>query len=129
MLIPTDIENYVVLVDAKGLVYEKIGQVRGSRIVLVNTRYVVSPNDFRFEIVTSSKSKQSRPEKGFDIKYGGIKLDRMVFTYLDYSKLDGERGYFEDITFPLDQENIEIEGSGFKVLKATKDKIDYIILK
>lgn len=129
MLIPTDIEGYVVLVSPKGEVFERIGQIRGNRIVLLSTKHLISPRSFRFEVVTSTRSEQTRPEKGFDIKYGGIKLDRMVFTYLDYSKLDGERGYFEDITFPLDQENIEIEGVGFKVLKATKDKIDYIILK
>lgn len=129
MMLPADLPDYVVLIDQEGKVFQKIGQIKNNRLFLVDTDHVVSPSSFRFELVTSSKSKQSRPEKGFDIKYGGLRADDMVFTYLDYSKLDGERGYFENITFPTNQENIEIQGVGFKVLKATKDKLDYVILK
>ncbi|MDR1694940.1 MAG: hypothetical protein LBR70_07120 [Lactobacillaceae bacterium] len=130
LMIPADLPDYVILINREGKVYKNLGQLKGYRLVLIDTSFIVSPSSFRFELVTSSKSNQSRPERGFDIKYGGIKNDRMVFTYMDYSKIGGgDRGYFEDITFPLNQEVVEIEGVGIKVLKATNHKLDYIIVQ
>lgn len=129
MMLPADLPDYVVLINQEGKVYKYLGQLKGGRLFLIESPYITSPSSFRFEVITTSKSKQTRPEDGFDIKYSGLRADDMVFTFLDYSKLDGERGYFENVTFPRSQEIVRIEGVGIKVLKATKDKIDYVILK
>lgn len=129
MLIPADLDGYVALVNQYGELYKNIGSLRGNGLNIVYNDFLIRPASFKFESITSSKSKQTRPAKGFDIKYEGIQGDSMVFTYMDYAKFDGDRGYFENISFPLTQENIEIGNVGFKVLKASKDKLDYIILK
>ncbi|MFV0626311.1 MAG: hypothetical protein ACK5N8_03040 [Alphaproteobacteria bacterium] len=129
MLLEADMPNYVILVNQEGEVYNKIGVIKNSRLTLLETSYRITPRNFHFEVVSKSSSVQTRPVKGFDIKYEGINLDRLVFTYYDYSKSDGATGYFENITFPQSQQIIEIDGSGFKVLKATPSKLDYIIIK
>lgn len=122
-------DNYVVLVDKEGRVFHKMGQIRYKRLVLMNPEYVVFPESFRLEPVTTSKSEQTEPVKGFDIKYEGLKLDRMVFTYLDYADSQGDSGRFENLSYPKNAKNIDIKGVGIKVLHASNKKLDYIILK
>ena len=129
MLLEADMPNYVLLVNPEGELYNKIAVIKNDRLTVLDGTYRVTPKDFGFEVVSKSSSSQTKPVKGFDIKYEGINLDRLVFTYYDYSKSDGSTGYFENITFPKNQDVIEIDGVGFKVLKATKTKLDYIILK
>lgn len=122
-------DNYVVLVDKNGHLYNKMGQIRYKRLVLMTPDYVVFPENFRLDPVTTSKSEQTEPVKGFDIKYEGIKLDRMVFTYLDYANSQGDSGRFENLSYPKDSKNIDINGVGIKILHAGNQKLDYIILK
>lgn len=122
-------DDYVVLVDKQGRLHNKMGQIRYKRLVLMTPDYVVFPESFRLEPVTTSKSEQTEPVKGFDIKYEGIKLDRMVFTYLDYADSKGDSGRFENFSYPKNAKNIDIKGVGIKVLHAGNQKLDYIILK
>lgn len=122
-------DNYVVLVDKNGRLHNKMGQIRYKRLVLMTPDYVVFPENFLLKPVTTSKSEQTEPVKGFDIKYEGIKLDRMVFTYLDYADSQGDSGRFENLSYPKNAKNIDIKGVGIKVLHAGNQKLDYIILK
>ncbi|MDD4557194.1 MAG: hypothetical protein PHE89_07755 [Alphaproteobacteria bacterium] len=129
MLLEDNMPNYVFLINPEGEVFPQMGVIKNNRLTLLNEKISIRPKDFRFDVVAKSSSSQTRPVKGFDIKYEGINLDRMVFTYYDYSKSDSTSGYFENITFPLSQEIVEIEGAGIKILKATPTKLDYIIIK
>ena len=80
--------------------------------------------------ITTSKSVQTEPVKGFDIKYEGLNLGRLKFTLLDYSKADGDSGYFRNVSYPYQPGGIlDLNGVGIKVIQATNEKLDYIILK
>lgn len=127
-MVPTEDEGFVTLVDEEGRFYNRMAKLDGSRVMLLDTEYEVFPEDLRLIEVTNSSSRQTRPINGFDVKYDGVRHDRVWFTYLDYSgKEDG--GKFENISFPNKPGLIEINGIGFRILQADDEHIDYMILK
>ena len=82
------------------------------------------------EPVKVTRSEQTKPVKGYDIKYQGVNLDRMMFTYYDYSQYqDADMGEFEDINFPLARMTVNINGVKIKVLNADRHKLEYILLE
>ncbi len=128
LLIPAKEENVVLLINGDGVPYDKVGYVKNDRLILMLPDYVPYPENLYFEPIVTSKTEQTKPVKGYDIKYGGIKLDRMLFTYYDYSNSNGTDGRFENISFPKNQKMIDIYGVGIKVLHADNQKLDYILM-
>jgi len=128
MLLPTQEKDVVILINGDGLPYHKTGKIQNGRLVLLLPDYVPYPSDFYFEPVITSKTEQTKPVKGYDIKYDGVKLDRMIFTYYDYSDSNGNNGRFETLSFPNKPGLIDIYGVGIKVLHAGSQKIDYILM-
>ena len=130
VLIDTKLKNFVALVRRDGTFYNRIGQIRNGRLALLETDFVPYPDNFKMVQITTSKSVQTEPVKGFDIKYEGLNLGRLKFTLLDYSKSDGDSGYFRNVSYPYQPGGIlDLNGVGIKVIQATNEKLDYIILK
>lgn len=128
-LVSTGFENFVLLVEKDGTIYERMGQVRNdSYVVLLNTEFYLKPEDVKLLPVKTSRTEQTKPLKGFDVKYNGVKLDRVWFTYLDYGASQ-DSGTFEDISFPNKSGLIEINGIGFRILHVDNDRIDYMVIK
>ena len=131
-LLPSGEKNFVTLADAEGKLYHRIGQLRNNRLVLLTSKFIVYPEDFAFEPVTISKTEQTTPIKGFDIKYGGLRGNYAVFIYYRYyaPSNDGlhDSGEFETLSYPARSGPIDIKGVGLKIVEARKDSLDYIIL-
>ena len=131
-LIPADTKNFVVLVDAKGVPYHRMGQIRNDRLALLNTFFMPYPENFVFEPVTLAQSEQTTPVKGFDIKYGGLKSGYVTFIYYRYDvpSNDGlhDSGEFEVFSYPNKPGTIDVNGVGLRILEARKESIDYMIL-
>lgn len=128
MLLPTKEKDIVILINGDGVPYHKMGKIQKGRLVLMLPDYIPYPANFYFEPIITSKTEQTKPVKGYDIKYGGVKLDRMLFTYYDYSSSGENNGRFENISFPNKPGLIDIYGVGIKVLHAGNQKLDYIIM-
>lgn len=125
-LIDCGIKNYVALVKPDGALYKHIGKIDGSRLLLLNTTYIVSNPDFRFLTVKTTRDEASTPTKGYDLKYGGVKLDRVWFTLMTYSS--DRDGGFEEFSFPNNKGLVRIEDISIRILEADEQKIDYMIL-
>ncbi len=128
VLVPTDLESFVILVRRDGTLYDTIGQIRNRQLVLLADYYLPTPDNFHFAPVTTTSTEQTEPETGFDLRYDGIKAGRMMFTYMDYSRSDGKSGSFEILDFPLKAGNYRINDIVIRVITANKEKIDYMIL-
>lgn len=128
-LVPSGLKDFVFLLKEDGELYSKMGQIKGDSLILLDATFYPYPKTLRLVDITSSKSVQSEPTQGFDVKYDGLRLDRIWFTVMDYSRGQGEQGTFENISFPNKPGLIEINGIGFRVLNADADKIDYMVLK
>ncbi len=128
VLVPMDIESFVLLVRRDGTVYERPGQIRNKRLVLLDEEYIPSPSNFHFRPVTVTTTNQTEPEMGYDLRYDGINNGKMFFTYLSYDPTGGATGQFEVLTFPLKSGNYRVNNIVFKVISASKERIDYMIL-
>lgn len=128
-LINSGLKGFAALIANDGSLYNRIGQIKGNYLVLTDTEYYITPKDLKMVDVVNTSSTQTKPSKGFDLKFDGVKANRIWFTYLDYSNDEGNRGSFENMNFPLNAGVIEINGLGFRVLRATNDRLDYVILK
>ena len=128
-LFPSELDDYAVLVNKDGGFYDKIGQIKDGYLVLLDSEFFPYPADLKMVEVKNSKTEQSEAVNGFDVKYDGIRLDRIWFTYLDYSQGNGNSGMFKQISFPNKPGLITINNIGFRVLQADEDKIIYMVLK
>lgn len=128
-LIPSQLDNFVFLINPDGSFYNEMGRIRDKRLYILDAEFVPSPDDLRMEPVKITRSEQTKPVKGYDIKYQGVNLDRMLFTYFDYNEYkDVDAGAFEDISFPLKRGPIDINGTKIRVLNADRYKLEYILL-
>lgn len=128
-VVSTNDSKDVILVDNDGKVFNQIGSIKNDRLVLLDTKHHVNPESFRFEPVEKTKMLQSEITKGFEIRYEGIKLDRMVFNLMEFGAGSDEEGEFSRFNFPNRPGMVDIRGVKVKVFEATPDKIDYMILK
>lgn len=132
-LIPAGDKGFYALIDNQGNLYHRIGQVRHDRLALLSTDFVVYPSKFAFTPVTLSKTVQTTPVKGFDIKYGGLKVGYVSFIYYRYDapSNDGlhDSGEFEVLSYPAKAGLIDVRGVKLKILEAKKDSIDYMIIE
>ncbi len=127
LLVTNELENFVLLVNsATGKIYDKVGLVKDGRLILMEQSYVSSNPDFRFEPVFTTLTEQSKPTKGFDIKYDGLRLDRLWFVYYDYAS--AKSGGFREYDFPNKPGLLNINGVKIRVLAADSQRVDYMVL-
>lgn len=125
-LLPTELENYVILVAPNGEIWNKTGRIKDGRLVVLGQDFISSNPKFRFEPVFINTTTQTRPIKGFDIKYDGVRLDRMWFTYFDYAT--DTAGGFREYSFPKKPGLLTIDSVKLRVLDADNQRIDYMVL-
>ena len=125
-LIPCELEDYRMLMTEDGSFYSKIGQVKDGYLILLDTEFFPYPADLRLKPIVASFSKETESVTGYDVRYDGVRLDRIWFTYMDYSQPNG--GEFANISFPNKPGLIDINNIKFRVLKADNEKITYMVL-
>ncbi len=125
-LIDCGVKNYAALVTQDGALYKHIGKIDGRRLILLNTTYIVSDPDFRFRTIKTTQDENSEPLKGFELKYSGIKLDRIWFTLMTYSS--NRDGAFEEFSFPNKKGLVRIDDITIRIVEADDQKVDYMIL-
>lgn len=128
VLVPTELDGFVMLVARDGSVYGHLGQIRDGRLALLDDNILTSPDNFHFSPVTATSVDASEPVNGFDLRYDGIKNGQMVFNYMAYNPSDGKSGEFQVVTFPKKRGNYRIDDVVIRVLNATPERIDYMIL-
>ena len=127
-LVPTNLEDFVVLFDTQtGKLYPQTGMIKDERLVLLRQEFVPSDESFRFEPVFITKTEQSKPVKGFDIKFDGVRFKRMWFVYYDYASSD--TGDFKEYSFPAKPGLVNIKGVKIRVLSVDDQRVDYMIIE
>ncbi len=127
-LVPNPEGKDVFLVRNNGTLLNQVGVIRGDKLNLLDTKYEIEPDTFRFDPVTTSKVVQSEMVWGFEIKYAGIKLNRMVFTVMEYNQSGGQSGEFVNYNYPNRPGIIDIRGLKIRVYEANDAKIEYMIV-
>lgn len=126
-LVPTFIKDFVVLADnSNGEIYPYTGMIKNKRLVLLRQEYVSDQKGFRLLPVYLTRIEQSKPVDGFDVKYDGIRMNRMWFIYYDYD--DNVSGEFKEYSFPAKIGLINLRGVKLRILSVDEQRIDYMIV-
>ena len=125
-LIRSELEDYVVLIDDSGAFYSRIGQIKDDYLILLDTEFFPYPANLKMTEIQVTSSEQTAAVQGFDVKYDGVKLDRIWFSYYEYANEDS--GTFSNLSFPNKPGLITINNIGFRVLAADNEKITYMVL-
>ena len=131
-IIPTtELPRYGFLVRDDGSIHNYMVQIRedSSSVVVLDTMHIPYPENIRFEPITNASSRQTEPEKGFELKFDGIDNDMLVFTHFDYSSLSCNSGKFETILVPNQTGEVKVKKLRINVLLATDQKLEYMILE
>lgn len=127
-ILESDIDDYVFLFDEDGNFYKRSGLIEDKNLKLLDEDLFIYPSDLKVMQIAKMRDEISNVKKGYEVKYGGLKLDRVWFDYLDYDKNNQNGGVFEKISFPNMPGLITINGVNMRVLDANEDTLTYIIL-
>ncbi len=128
-LVESPLEDYVFLFDEQGNLYEKGGKIIDNRLHLMDDTVFAYPTDLKIKVINKMRDSISNIKNGYQVKYGGIKFDRLFFDYLGFDNEDNTAGEFKQINFPNKPGLIVINGLGLRVLNANDNSITYMILK
>ncbi len=127
-LIPNPNGKDVFLVRNDGSLLNRVGLIRSDSLKLLDEEYKIEPEDFRFEPVITSKVVQSEMTWGFEIRYAGLKLNRIILTVMEYDP-KGVSGEFVNYNYPNRPGEIDIRGLKIRVYEANDEKIEYMIVR
>ena len=126
-LLPTDLKDFVVLFNLKnGKIYPYTGMIKNERLVLLRQEFVPDNEKFYFEPVYITKIDQSKPVKGFDIKFDGVRQERMYFVYYNYA--NNQTGSFHEYSFLAQPGLIDVQGIKLKILSVDAQRVDYMVI-
>ena len=127
-LLDSGLDDYVFLFDEHGNFYNKAGKIDDGVLKILDEEIFVYPSDVKMQTIAKMRDEVSNVKNGYEVKYGGVKLDRIWFDYMDYDQDYNNGGEFEKISFPNKPGLIMLNGKGLRVLKADKDTITYMVL-
>ena len=127
-LLPCELADFYFMVKEDGTIYNRIGQIKDGYLVLVESEFFPYPADLKMVAVQSS-NEQKQPLSGYDVRYEGINLDRIWFTYLEYDGDNADAGVYQKFSFPNKPGLIELADVGLRVLHADDEKITFMVLQ
>lgn len=127
-MLDSGLEDYVFLFDERGNFYNRAGWIDDGTLKLLEEQIFVYPSDMKMQTIAKFRDEVSNVRNGYEVRYNGVKLDRIWFDYMVYDAWNNDGGHFERISFPNKPGLINIHGKGFRVLKADKDTLTYMIL-
>lgn len=128
-LVESPLDDYVFLFDEQGSLYDHGGKIIDDRLQLLEDNVFAYPTDLKIKIVNKMRDNVSGVKKGYQVKYSGIKFDRIFFDYLGFDNVDSTMGEFKQLNFPNKPGLIVINGIGLRVLNANDNSLTYMILK
>lgn len=114
---------YIIAVDYKGYFLDALGIIDDGNLYVAKDITVVRPHDLQVEPYQKVQSDTSDTEFNFEIRYGGIQGDDMVFIVAEGDDEEGKRKYA-----PLTEKIVQVNGINFEVIHASPDYIEYVIM-
>ena len=127
-MLDSGLEDYVFLFDERGNFYNRAGWIDDGTLKILDEEIFVYPSDMKMQTIAKFRDEVSNVQNGYEVRYNGVKLDRIWFDYMVYDAWNNDGGHFERISFPNKPGLINIHGKGLRVLKADKDTLTYMIL-
>lgn len=122
--------NLFPMVDMSGVLqnrfmYRVNGEAKASSL---RGRAKLTPRQVRFKRATT-KREDSLPFTDYEVVYDGIKNDMIsLFVKDNVPGSNGEQGSFGTLAFPKDATMISVRGALIRVVRADREKLDFIVM-
>ncbi len=127
-ILESDLDGYVFLFDEDGNFYKNAGWLDDGILKLLDEEIFIYPSDLKMQNVVKTRDEVTNIKKGYEVKYDGVKLDRIWFDYITYDGDNPNKGQLEKLNFPNKPGLIMINGKGFRILSADDNKLTYMVL-
>ncbi|MCM1324971.1 MAG: hypothetical protein NC218_12740 [Acetobacter sp.] len=119
----------VVLIDSRGDVYPRVGRIYNDRLALLETSFILEPDELKFENDMERRMGEEAVISGFEVRYKGVSNNRMVFDFISIkpeggSSIEEHKTY----TFPVSDKRISLDGITLEILQVNDTGIEYSIL-
>jgi hypothetical protein len=120
----------VILIDEEGKIYKRVGKIYNNRLALLQTAFLVEPEDVKFVTDVQENVTGEDAVSGFEIRYTGLEDYYMVFSYTDISSANGlEQQDKKTYKFPMYDKKITIDGIDFEIISVNETGIEYRVTK
>lgn len=124
MLLELPNSPYIAMVDTKGRFLDALGMVEAGYLYVSKDITIVRPNDFHVEEYRDVQEITGDTQFNFEIKYGGIENNNMVFLVSSANNSGNEQRMYA----PMEQRMLQINDVNFEVIHASPDYIEYKIM-
>ena len=120
----------VILINENGEIYTRVGRIYNKRLALLNTTFILEPEDAVFLNETKNHSGDEDVISEFSVRYEGIDDYRMKFKYTSRAAGSSKGSEREKIyTFPVYDKTVSFEGITLEILDADDQGVDYKVLE
>lgn len=119
----------VVLIDEQGHIYPRVGRIYNNRLALLNTSFLLEPENLKFENDSNKHFDEEGIISGFEVRYLGLQDDQMLFDFVTIEP-DGSTmvEQHKSYRFPITDRNISLDGMLFEILNVNNSGIEYRLL-
>jgi hypothetical protein len=120
----------VLLIDGMGRINTRVGRIYNNRLALLDTTFVLEPEDAVFMDETKNRDGNENVISGFTVRYEGLDDYRMKFRYTGVNPDGSSSGEQDRIyTFPVYDKTVSFEGITLEILEADAQGLDYKVLE
>ncbi len=123
--------NIYMLADMSGVIQPRfLYRIRNSeKVTLFRDKAKITPKSVRLKRITESFENKT-PFVDYEVLYDGIKNNQMTFFFKRaVPGTNGEQGSFESLAYPKDSTMISLQGAMLRIIRADKEKLEFIVLK
>lgn len=120
----------ILLIDGMGRIYNRVGRIYNNRLALLDTTFVLEPEDAVFMDETKNRDGDENVVSGFSVRYEGLDDYRMKFRFTGVNpdgSYSNEQGKI--YTFPVYDKTVSFEGITLEILEADEQGLDYKVLE
>lgn len=117
-------DGRMILADENGQIMHLIGHYYRGELLMSRDLTTIMPKDLSIIKTSDIHQTSSAPQLQYEIYYKGLVDGQMQFSHIDFINGRTEKTF----VFPTSQQIINIEGKNIKILSATDENIQYILL-
>jgi hypothetical protein len=119
----------ILLISPDGEIYPRVGKIYNDRLALLDTQFILEPENVKFVNETKNRFGDEDTVAGFEVRYIGLEDYQMVFSLLTVSPEGGtETEQTKTFKFPMYDKKVVIDGIKLEILGFDDSGIEYKIL-
>lgn len=120
----------VVLIDERGHIYPRVGRIYNDRLALLETSFLLEPEDLKFVNDTGSLNTEEEVVSNFVVRFAGVENYRMIFKCISAEETVGAAAEEERVyTFSIYDRTVSFEGVKLEIIEADDEGVSYKILE